>query len=88
MDKKTYGYYVNLDERGSFNADVRDRSGKSVYEVKAGDELKEGESSIFEDGFMKHKDDLVGLTKYLREMGVIEKDSIILDMMSFESEEE
>jgi len=82
MDKKSgwdiydqppvsFQYFINLDERGSFYADVRNTSGKTVFEIKAGDSLPEGETSIFEDGFMKHKDDLDGLKKYLVELGIM-----------------
>jgi hypothetical protein len=60
-----------LDERGSFSADVRNSSGETVYDIKAGNELAENESSIFDDGFMKHKDDLDGLTSYLKSLSII-----------------
>jgi hypothetical protein len=29
----TFKYYVNLDERGEFYADVRNEQGKTVYEI-------------------------------------------------------
>lgn len=58
-----FEYHINLNERGSFYADVRNTSGKTVFEIKAGNELKEGESSIFEDGFMKTIHDMDGLKK-------------------------
>jgi hypothetical protein len=73
-----YHYHINLDERGSFYADVRDENGKTVYEIKEGNELPEGESSIFEDGFMKHKNDLVGLEEYLKQMGIMERDASLV----------
>jgi hypothetical protein len=38
-----YGYYINLNERGYFSADVRDINGKTVYEVKNEDEELEDE---------------------------------------------
>jgi len=69
----TYQYYINLDERGYFYADVRNSSGKTVFEIKAGDSLPEGQTSIFEDGFMKHKDDLEGLRKYLVQLGIMKE---------------
>lgn len=52
-----FGYYVNLDERGDFYADVRDPSGETIFEIHA-----EGDGSIalIEDGFMRHKTDLAG----------------------------
>lgn len=73
---KILTYHINLDERGSFSADVR-RDGKTIFEIKAGNELAEDESSIFEDGFMKNKYDMEGLTDYLFEMGVIDKNEEI-----------
>jgi hypothetical protein len=33
-----YTYHINLNERGSFFADVRDASGKTVFAIKAGNE--------------------------------------------------
>lgn len=68
-----YFYHINLDERGSFYADVRDESDKTVFEIKAGNELGADESSIFEDGFMRHKNDINGLANYLVDLGVIAK---------------
>lgn len=70
---KILTYHINLDERGSFSADVR-RKNKTIFEIKAGDELGEDETSIFEDGFMKNKYDMVGLTDYLFDLGVIKFD--------------
>jgi len=72
--QNTYYYYINLDERGSFLADVRDSNEQTVFTIKAGDELKEGESSIFEDGFMRHSKDLEGLKKYLVHLGIMRPD--------------
>lgn len=68
MPEALFKYYINLDERGSFYADVRDSSEKTVFTIKAGEE---GETSIFTDGYMKHKYDLVGLKAYLVELGVM-----------------
>ena len=81
-----FGLYVNLDERGSFQADVRNEDGNTVYEIKAGNELDEDESSIFDDGYMKDKNDTEGLTEYLRSLSVIPADGRILPMSEFESE--
>ena len=73
FNPQTYSYFINLDERGSFYADVRDSSGKTVFEIKAGNELGEDETSIFEDGFMEHEDDLEGLRKYLVHLGIMKE---------------
>ncbi len=67
----TFQYYINLDERGSFRADVRDEIGDTVFEIRAGNELEEDETSIFEDGYMKHGRDLVGLQSYLKDLWIM-----------------
>lgn len=54
---RTFEYFINCDERGEFRADVRDPNGTTVFEVEG--------FEIFEDGFMKHKNDLTGLAEYL-----------------------
>jgi len=59
---KTYEYYINLDERGEFSADVRDPNGKTVVEFGEG---------IFEDGFMRNKNDISGLEDYLKSVKII-----------------
>jgi hypothetical protein len=75
--ENVYTYHINLNERGSFSADVRDASGKTVYEIKAGNELSPDETSIFEDGYMKNPDDIKGLEVYLKELNVIPSDATI-----------
>lgn len=80
-----FGWYIDLDERGSFRADVRDEAGNTVYEVSAGDELGEDETSVFDDGYMRDKHDLAGLQAYLRDLKVIPADGEILDMEAFEA---
>lgn len=75
-----FTYHINLDERGSFCADVRNSEEETVFTIKSGDELPEGETSIFEDGFMKHKDDMSGLEDYLMEMGIIPIGATIQNM--------
>lgn len=84
MNKPIYGYYINLDERGDFYADVRDKDGRSIYEIKAGNSLGEDETSIFEDGYMRDRYDVAGLTVYLRELDTIPADAEVLAMMEFE----
>lgn len=56
-----FKYYINLDERGDFNADVRDPEGVTIYEIHGGDHLWE----MIEDGYMENKRDLSGLQDYL-----------------------
>lgn len=76
----TYEYWINLNERGSFYADVRNSSGKTVFEIKAGDELGPDESSIFDDGFMKHIHDMDGLKAYLVQLGIMKPNQTLKDM--------
>lgn len=80
-----YGYYIDLDERGSFAADVRDAANKTIFEIRAGDELAEGESSIFDDGFMRDKNDLAGLQEYLQQLGVIAAADEVVCQREFEA---
>jgi hypothetical protein len=55
-------YHINLDERGEFYADVR-RDDKTIFEIKG--------FEIFEDGFMRNKNDMHGLAGYLVTLGII-----------------
>jgi hypothetical protein len=75
-----YTYHINLNERGSFFADVRDSSGKTVFEIKAGDELAKNDASIFEDGFMKNIHDMYGLKEYLVSLGIMKPNQELKDM--------
>ena len=63
---KTYRYFINLDERGEFYADVRDESNNTIFEIKGFD--------IFEDGWMRNKNDLMGLKNHLVGLGVMKDD--------------
>jgi len=81
---RLFGYYIDLDERGSFRADVRSADDKTVFDIRDGNELGEGESSLFEDGFMRDKHDLAGLAEHLQSLGVIPKDAELLEMGDFE----
>lgn len=83
-----YGYFINLDEPGGFfAAHVRGPNGQTIFEVRAGDRLEEeeGESSLFEDGYMRHTHDVHGLTQTLRDWGVIAHHAVILPMAEFEA---
>ena len=64
-----YSYFINLDERGEFYADVRNQNDRTIFEIKG--------YEIFEDGFMKDKGDISGLTEYLRDLGLISKGATI-----------
>ena len=80
-----FGYYINLDERGDFYADVRDAVGKTVFEVRGGGSLSEDESSLVDDGFMADLRDLEGLTNYLREMNLIGPSDEVISSDEFEA---
>ena len=60
-----YEYYINLNERGCFFADVRDYEGDSIFEIHGFD--------IFEGGFMSDLCDLEGLHELLVSQGYISK---------------
>ena len=66
---KTYRYFINLDERGEFYADVRDESNNTIFEIKGFD--------IFEDGWMRNKNDLMGLKNHLVDLGVMKDDDYL-----------
>lgn len=76
-----FGYYVNLDERGEFYADVRAADGESIFDLRSDDD---GRIQLIEDGFLGHKNDLDGLQQYLQHMGLMPDDAELLDMASFE----
>ncbi len=74
-----FTHHINLDERGSYYADVRDAKGETVFVIKSGNELEEGGSDIFDDGFMKHKGDMVGLKDYLISLGIMTSQDTLTD---------
>lgn len=74
-----YAYYINLDERGEFYADVRDENDNIIYEIKSDEET--GEISIIKDGYMRHKRDCFGLTAYLKQLKIIGNTGIIVGML-------
>ena len=60
-----YEYYINLNERGHFFADVRDNEGETIFEIHGFD--------IFEGGFMWDQYDLDGLHELLVSHGYLDK---------------
>lgn len=80
----SFGYFINLNERGYFEADVRDIAGKTVFEIKSGLSLPRGESDLFDDGFMKHAHDLGGLEKHLKDINVIPAEGKLFGRQAFE----
>lgn len=81
MKSLNFGYYINLNERGCFNADVRNMDGKSLMEVGTDEN---GEVWQVEDGFMRGVEDLSGLTKYAVDMGILPAGAAIHDRQGFE----
>jgi hypothetical protein len=61
-----YRYFINLDERGSFSADVRNPRKRTIFEIHG--------FQIFEDGWMRHRRDLDGLKQYLVDLGLMNRD--------------
>lgn len=70
---RTYEYFIDLDERGEFLADVRDPEGNTIFEIEVTEE-----DNIFEDGFMSHTKDIQGLEKYLKSTGFMPKNSVLV----------
>jgi hypothetical protein len=58
-----FEYFINKDERGEFNADVRNQKGETIFEID--------NSEPFEDGFMKHSNDIEGLAEWLIDLQII-----------------
>jgi hypothetical protein len=66
-------YYVNLDERGSFYADLRRADdGVSIWEVRE-DYLAE----LIQDGYVRHGRDLDGLVDYWVETNIIKSNDVV-----------
>lgn len=65
-----YHYYINLNERGEFYADVRDSKGDTILDIKGFD--------IFEDGYMRHTEDIDGLKFYLISLGLLKNHDEII----------
>lgn len=84
MQREIFGFFVNLDERGDFYADVRNSEGKTVLEIKTGPNGEPPE--LIESGYMTNKQDIQGLTDYMREMSLIGKEDRVLPSAKFESE--
>ena len=71
---------VDLDERGSYKAHIEDHDGHTVYEYSNEDES--GNPTDFwlvQDGFMKHPDDLEGLSSYLKSIEILPQEALLQD---------
>jgi hypothetical protein len=82
-------YIVNShEERGEWTLDVSDpQTQESIWDYRY-DGSGENESSIIEDGFMKHTTDIDGLEKYLKQMEVIASDDHLVFEKDYEEPEE
>lgn len=67
MNKLTY--HIDIAARGYFSADVRNSSGKTIFELHGFD--------IFEDHWMKHARHTAGLLEYLRHLGLANQNSTL-----------
>lgn len=61
---RAFVYIVDMDERGEWRAHVDDQDDKVVLEL---------EPWVFEDGWMKHDEDLNGLLAYLIHLGIAQE---------------
>jgi len=68
-----YKYYVNLDERGEFFADLRTPNDDSLWEADT-----QAMTELIEGGFMQHKTDIASLCFHLIDCGVLPKQSKIV----------
>lgn len=82
MSRQYFGFYVNLDERGEFFADVRNSQHVSVFSVRIPSD--DESMDLVDAGYMSHPKDIGGLTDYLREMSVIGPDDRVLTSSEFE----
>ena len=69
-----YEYYVNLDERGEFYADLRrSEDGVTIWEIHT-----EDLAELVEDGFIKHGNDLDGILEYCVMHNIIRSTDVIV----------
>lgn len=83
MKALNYSYYINLDERGIFSADVRNFDGQTLIEVMSDDD-GDGEVWLVESGYMRDTQDIAGLTAYGIQVGILPAGSQIHSMSDFE----
>ena len=65
-----YYYYINLNERGDFNADIRDANNTTLYEIASPECLTE----LVDSGYMNHYQDITSLKAYLIDMSILPAD--------------
>jgi hypothetical protein len=73
MQDTKYTYHIDLNERGTFKAHVENTKGKYVFVIDIPCWDDDTESNIFLDGFMKHDEDISGLERYLKQLGIMKE---------------
>jgi len=75
---QTYHYVIDLNERGTFKCHVENAdSGEIIFEFNNEDE-ENGLFWLIEDGYMRANNDMVGLSAYLTERGLIRPNDKII----------
>lgn len=86
---KTYGLVINLNERGYFDADLKDIDDNIVLSITneehddEGEVIAHGEVSLVEAGYMRHAMDTDGLQRYAIQMGFIPEGAVVLPEAEF-----
>jgi hypothetical protein len=73
-----YIYHVDMDERGIFAAHVENEREEIVFSMRYEDGDGDGDGdgyTIFDMGYMKHKNDIEGLHDYMLMLGILPKNS-------------
>jgi hypothetical protein len=69
------GYFTDLDERGEYQADVRDMdTDETIFEIFSDED---GNVSLIDDGFMKNIDDMDGLLWHMVDVGLAHKEDTL-----------
>jgi hypothetical protein len=77
-----YFYFINLDERGEFYADVRDDEENTIIEF--GDAIRAETSNmhsmpeLIQEGYVKHGTDLKSIEKYLKDLGLFRSNDTLV----------
>ena len=78
-----FGFYINLDERGEFFADVRRLDEQTIWELHT-----EEAAELVEDGFIDNPRDLQQIEKHLKSVGVLREADSLHGMQAFETIQE
>lgn len=83
----TFFYWIDADERGEFSARVNNPHGKEVFSIPDAEAMED----LIQDGFMRNTGDIDGLAEYLKDMGVMAKNDVLVESnwyMQDEADEE